>query len=67
MNIYAKSGTTVVYSDAISGYDYDQETARKHLVFGQEYTVDYTDVRSCHTNVYLQEVPGVSFNSVIFD
>ena len=42
-------------------------TARKHLTEGEEYTVERTEVSSCHTDVYLEEIPGVAFNSVMFE
>lgn len=66
MNIYAKSGDKVIFSFPGSGYEYHQETAKEHLVLNETYTVDYTEVHSWFTEVYLKEVPGVAFNSVLF-
>lgn len=67
MDIHAKNGSKVVFYHPANGYTHHQETAAKHLEVGQEYTVDYTDVGGYHTDVFLIEVPGVAFNSVMFD
>jgi hypothetical protein len=37
------------------------------LELGRMYEVDYADVRSSRTSVYLKGFPGKSFNSVWFD
>lgn len=67
MNIYAERGTKVVFAYPDSGYEPDQKRAKKHLVEGVTYTVEKTVVHSWHTDVYLQEVPGIAFNSVLFE
>ncbi|MEL1246321.1 hypothetical protein AAEO56_18760 [Flavobacterium sp. DGU11] len=67
MNIYALKGHKVRCSDLDNGYEYQQEIARRHLVLGEVYTIDKTEVGSSSTKVMLQEVPGVFFNSVFFD
>jgi len=69
MNIYAKKGHKVVATKVgiNSGYDHHKETAKKYLKAGKTYTVDYTDVNNWHTNVFLQEIPKVAFNSVHFE
>lgn len=67
MNINAHYGTKVIFSNPNSGYEYDQELAKKHLTVGKTYTVNHVDIHSWHTHVYLQEIPGVAFNSVLFD
>lgn len=67
MDIYSKPGTPVKFVNPTFGYEYHQETARKHLKVGNIYTVKETVVDSWHTDVYLEEVPGVPFNSVLFD
>ena len=67
MEIFAPKGHKVKLEHPNAGYEYQQETAREHLKVGEVYTVDHTVVGSCHTTVYLQEVPGVAFNSVLFD
>ena len=67
MNIHAKKGTKVVFSNPSAGYDPDQETARKYLTVGETYTVERTEIHDWCTYVFLEEVPGVAFNSVIFE
>lgn len=67
MNIYAKKGDKVIFCNPENGRLYNQEDCFKYLKLDQVYTVDHTDVFGSSTDVYLQEVPGVSFNSVMFD
>lgn len=67
MNIYAKSGHKVIFKHPNYGYENDQETARKHLKVGGKYTVENTSVDTWKTDVYLKEVPGIAFNSVLFE
>ena len=66
MNIYAKKGDRVVFAYPKNGYDRHVATAAKYLKKDETYTIDHTEVGSWHTDVYLQEIPGVSFNSVQF-
>jgi hypothetical protein len=65
MNIFAKEGDKVIYS-ILQEYNSDKETAEKYLTRGNIYTVDYTHVEDFHTDVYLKEIPKISFNSVLF-
>ncbi|MEI7620003.1 MAG: hypothetical protein WCJ57_00340 [Candidatus Falkowbacteria bacterium] len=51
---------------AENGYSNDQENVKKYLKIGDEYTVTEVNVKSWMTEVYLQEVPGIKFNSVNF-
>lgn len=67
MNIYAEYNDKVECSTLDGGYDFDQEVARKYLVIGNIYTIEETDVDNWHTDVYLQEFPGIKFNSVFFE
>lgn len=67
MNIDADEGAKVVFNHPNAGYPHHQETAREHLEVGATYTVERTEVDFSHTDVYLQEVEGVAFNSVHFD
>ncbi len=67
MDIYAKKGHKIIFSSPTAGYPNHQETAAKYLTVDNVYTVDYTDVGGWHTDVYIKEVPGVAFNSVMFD
>jgi hypothetical protein len=67
MNIYAKYGDKVVCETLDAGYEYDREIASKHLVVGSVYTIEETEVHNWHIDVYLQEFPGIRFNSVFFE
>lgn len=66
MNIYAKNGDRVVYAFPKHGRDWDRVQATEHLELGKTYTVDRTSVGSSNTAVWLQEIPGIAFNSVQF-
>ena len=66
MDIYAKKGDKVIFLNR-NGHDWQPKQAVEiGLVEGNAYTVDHTKVYSCSTDVYLEEFPGVSFNSVMF-
>jgi hypothetical protein len=67
MNIYAIKGHKVKCVTVDSAYVNERELNKQYLVPGQEYTVDKTIVGSWFTEVFLGEIPGISFNSVIFD
>ena len=67
MNIYALKGHKVKCGTLSAGYDHHKKVAQKHLEVGKEYTVEKTEVDSCHTDVWLQEIPNVMFNSVFFE
>ncbi len=67
MNIHAQTGDKVICSTFDAGYPLEQEHAKKHLVIGQQYTVDYTVIHDWSTDVYLQELPEIRFNSVFFE
>lgn len=66
MNIYARCGDKVIYMHPTYGYISDQDQCRKHLVLEAPYTIERISIGRSHTNVYLQEIPGVAFNSVMF-
>lgn len=66
MDIGAKPGTTIIFAFPKNGYEHDQKVCAKHLTVGQTYIIDRTHVGDCHTSVWLKEVPGVAFNSVMF-
>jgi hypothetical protein len=67
MNIRAKKGTKVVFSNPNAGYPEQVALAAKHLKAGTTYTVERTEVFDWHTDVYLQEVPDTGFNSCFFE
>lgn len=67
MDIYSPHGTKVILDAPENGYPHHQETLKKAgLVVGRVYTVNFTEVHDCYTDVYLVEVPNVAFNSVNF-
>lgn len=66
MNIYAPPGTKVRYACFLAGFPHDQQLAEQHLTRRAIYTVARADVHDYYTDVYLLEVPGVAFNSVLF-
>jgi len=67
MNIYAPKGTKVSFSYPENGNSFQQQEIKKYLTPNSIYTVDWTVVEDWHTRVYLQEFPGVPFNSVFFE
>ncbi len=67
MNIYAKKGHKVKCTTFEAGYDSEQKVAKQHLEIGKEYTIERTEVNSWYTDVWLQEFPGIRFNSVFFE
>lgn len=68
MNIYALKGYKVSVTDesAKVGDEHDKELVKKHLRIGKIYTVNHTKVHRSYTNVHLNEVDGIIFNSVSF-
>ena len=66
MNIYSEPGTKVKFSFPENGRDWDQEKTKKHLDVNGIYTVLRTVVHHSTTDVYLEEVYGIAFNSVNF-
>lgn len=67
MDIYSSEGSKVMFKHESNGYKSHQETARKYLKLGAVYTVRSTVIGGSHTDVYLNEVPNVAFNSVMFE
>lgn len=67
MDIYSPPGTRVKFSHPTAGYQYDQKLARENLTVGNVYVVEYTEVGSCHTAVYLKGFGNKRFNSVMFE
>jgi len=67
MNIYSQHGDKVIYDAPTAGYPHDQKKLKEQgLIVGKVYTIDYTDVYSSYTDVYLVGFRGVKFNSVNF-
>ena len=67
MNIYAKKGDKVIFTHFSNGYKGNQETAQKHLIVGEIYTIERTSVGGGYTSVYLDGFPAIAFNSAMFD
>jgi hypothetical protein len=49
-----------------NGTNYDIENAKKHLKEGQKYKVSAVDIHASSTEVYLDGLRNVEFNSVQF-
>lgn len=67
MNIYALKGHKVRCISLEGPYEYQTERAQKYLELGKEYTVESTEVHSSSTDVILQEIPNIEFNSTCFE
>lgn len=67
MDIYAPAGTKVRYAFPEAGWDHHKSMGELHLKADAVYTVASTEVHSWHTLVTLEEVPGIQFNSVLFE
>ncbi len=67
MNINTTKGDRVRVDNLTSGYLPDQKIANQYLKLGDVYTVEKTVVYEWHTDVFLQEFPGVAFNSCFFE
>jgi hypothetical protein len=50
-----------------NGYIPDQETAKEYLTLGGIYNVRCTKIGKFHTKYYLAGIPGIAFNSVMFE
>lgn len=66
MNIFALRGHKVMVTEQSlkNGYDADRDAVCKYLEVGKEYTVNFTQVHSSSTDVFLVGFDGVTFNSV---
>jgi hypothetical protein len=65
MNIYSRPGTQIKFT-CHGGYDGEKEHAKRLMKVGDIVTVRRTDVGNSSTSVYLEEFPGMSFNSCLF-
>jgi len=66
MNIFALKGHKVKCHLIETGHKYQIELAEQYLLKGETYMIDHTDVGRSFTDVYLQEIPGLCFNSTCF-
>lgn len=64
-DIHSPVATQVRYTGH-NGTDADKAWADKHLTVDAIYTIEWTEVGGWHTDFYLVEIPGKSFNSVHF-
>lgn len=68
MDINSKEGTKVVYNhDSTRGDEQDRLKTLSYLTIGKVYTVNKVKIGSWKSKVELKEVPGVLFNTVLFD
>jgi hypothetical protein len=69
MNIWALEGhrVTVTEETAKYGDEFDQKQVEDNLKVGETYTVEFTIVGGFSTEVKLQELDGILFNSVNFE
>lgn len=67
MDIYSKPGTKVKATKLNNGYNQDKELAKQYLTEGAIYTVKEIEVGNWRTEVSLEEINGVWFNSVHFE
>jgi hypothetical protein len=65
MDIASPRGTKVRFT-GYGGYEFEQKLARTLLTVDAVYTVERTEIGAWSTDVFLNEVPGKSFNSVMF-
>ena len=66
MDLKTKIGSKVKYLDE-NGYDRDREWAQHMgLKKGEVYTVRFVDIGSWSSSVWLDEIEGASFNTVMF-
>jgi len=68
MEIYAIKGHLVKVTEETKNYGHssDVELIKEKIQIGKTYTVDHTNVFGFRTEVFLEEIPGVAFNSVNF-
>lgn len=70
MNVRTARGARVVFRNppkSDSDYGRDQELAEKYLKLGKRYTVNYVMMYGRRAEVFLEEVPNVSFCSILFE
>lgn len=68
MNIFnASAGSKITFAHPEKGSTYEREKTAKHLKVGETYTINKIYIGGFNTDIYLDEVPDVKFNSVMFD
>lgn len=66
MSLATRQGQKVLFNRPYAGWD-GGDHPRKYLQFDETYTVDRVVVGDSMSDVYLKEVPGISFNTVHFE
>ena len=67
MDILSGPGTKVVFENPQNGHPEDKELASKYLEVDGIYTVEKIKAKSWHSEVFLEEVQGIAFNTVLFE
>lgn len=67
MNIFSRKGDHVRFANPDNGFTHDQKKCQEHLKLGEIYTISECNVHSDYTDIQLKEVPGHTFNSVMFE
>lgn len=65
MNIYASPGRKVIFTGK-NGYDAQRKKANELLEVGNIYTIKHIKVYSSISYVEFEELPGKTFNTVMF-
>jgi len=66
ISIWSDPGTRVRFARPHAGFQCDVDFAAKHLESNSIYIIEKIDVHNCHSNLYLEGLPGC-FNSCHFD
>lgn len=65
--LFSEHGVHVRVKSFSAGNSYERELVEKYLAKDQVYTIDRINVGRNYTDVWLVEVPDLSFNSVFFE
>lgn len=65
--LFSERGVRVRVKTFNAGSRYDRGLAERHLAQDQVYTIDRISIGRNYTDVWLVEVPDLSFNSVFFE
>lgn len=66
MDIYGESGNKVRYTGE-GGYESDRTYANQYIDVGSILTIKHIEIGGWTTYVTFEEIPGRSFNSVMFE
>lgn len=65
--LHCERGTKIIFSNPNNGWESDKERAKRYLEKGKIYTVENLIVGGSSSDVILQEIPNVKFNTVHFE